>query len=82
MTVLVSQKLRIRKLGVVDYLPTWEKMKRFVDARTESTIDEYWVLQHPPVFTLDIQPGTEAVTRMPITHSAPDLLFDSLFHFY
>ena len=52
MTVLASQKLRIRKLGVVEYLPTWEKMKQFVDARTESTIDEYWVLQHPAVFTL------------------------------
>jgi len=52
MTVLASQKLRIRKLGVVEYLPTWERMKQFVDDRTEYTIDEYWVLQHPPVFTL------------------------------
>jgi lipoyl(octanoyl) transferase len=48
----VSQSLRIRRLGVVDYLPTWEKMKQFVDSRVESTIDEFWLLQHPPVFTL------------------------------
>jgi lipoyl(octanoyl) transferase len=52
MTVLAAQKLRIRKLGVVEYSPIWEEMKQFVDSRTESTIDEFWVLQHPPVFTL------------------------------
>jgi lipoyl(octanoyl) transferase len=52
MTVAVSQKLRIRRLGVVDYQSTWDDMKRFVDARSQSTVDEFWVLQHPPVFTL------------------------------
>lgn len=52
MAALERQKLLIRRLGVVDYLPTWEKMKQFVDNRTEATVDEYWILQHPAVFTL------------------------------
>ncbi len=48
----VSQILRIRRLGVVAYVPTWENMQQFVDSRIESTSDEFWLLQHPPVFTL------------------------------
>ena len=42
----------IRRLGLVDYLPTWQAMQRFTDERGASTEDEIWLLQHPPVFTL------------------------------
>lgn len=42
----------IRRLGLVDYLPTWQAMQRFTDERDASTEDEIWLLQHPPVFTL------------------------------
>lgn len=42
----------IRRLGIVDYLPTWQAMQRFTDERDPNTEDEIWVLQHPPVFTL------------------------------
>jgi len=42
----------IRRLGVVDYLPTWQAMQRFTDERDADTEDEIWLLQHPPVFTL------------------------------
>jgi lipoyl(octanoyl) transferase len=42
----------IRRLGLVDYLPTWQAMQRFTDERTADTEDEIWLLQHPPVFTL------------------------------
>ncbi len=37
--------------GLVEYLPTWEAMKRFTDQRTADTRDEIWLLQHPPTFT-------------------------------
>ena len=43
---------RVRRLGQVDYEPTWRKMQRFTDAREAATPDEVWFLQHPPVFTL------------------------------
>jgi lipoyl(octanoyl) transferase len=42
----------IRNLGRVEYVPTWQAMQRFTDERTESTADEIWFLEHPPVFTL------------------------------
>lgn len=42
----------IRRLGRVDYEPTWRAMQRFTDERDSSTPDEIWFLEHPPVFTL------------------------------
>jgi len=42
----------IRRLGRVDYEPTWRAMQRFTDERTPETPDEIWFLEHPPVFTL------------------------------
>jgi lipoyl(octanoyl) transferase len=42
----------IRRLGLVDYVPTWQAMQRFTDERTPETPDEIWFLEHPPVFTL------------------------------
>ena len=42
----------VRRLGLVDYQPTWAAMRAFTDARAPDTPDELWLLQHPPVFTL------------------------------
>jgi lipoyl(octanoyl) transferase len=42
----------IRRLGRVDYEPTWRAMQRFTDQRGPQTPDEIWFLEHPPVFTL------------------------------
>jgi len=36
---------------MVDYTPTWDAMKSFTDTRDETSPDEIWLLQHPPVFT-------------------------------
>jgi lipoyl(octanoyl) transferase len=43
--------LRVRQLGQVDYQPVWQAMQRFTAERTSDTIDELWLLEHPPVFT-------------------------------
>jgi lipoyl(octanoyl) transferase len=42
----------IRRLGRVDYEPTWLAMQEFTAARTADTPDELWIVEHPPVFTL------------------------------
>ncbi len=42
----------VRELGVTEYLPVWEAMKTFTQQRSAITVDELWVLQHHPVFTL------------------------------
>ncbi|MDH3526674.1 MAG: lipoyl(octanoyl) transferase LipB [Gammaproteobacteria bacterium] len=44
--------LAVRKLGRVDYQKTWRNMQSFTAARTATTPDELWLLEHPPVFTL------------------------------
>ncbi|MDZ7869880.1 MAG: lipoyl(octanoyl) transferase LipB [Rheinheimera sp.] len=41
----------IRDLGQVDYTSTWQRMQQFTDQRDDSTVDEIWLLEHPPVFT-------------------------------
>lgn len=41
----------VRRLGRVDYEPTYRRMRDFTHARDERTPDEIWLLEHPPVFT-------------------------------
>ncbi|SIS22953.1 lipoyl(octanoyl) transferase [Aquipseudomonas alcaligenes] len=44
-------ELVVRQLGLAEYLPTLEAMRRFTAERDESSPDEIWLLQHPRVFT-------------------------------
>jgi lipoyl(octanoyl) transferase len=44
----------VLSLGLVDYLPTWEAMKRYTAQRDANTRDEIWMVQHPPVYTLGL----------------------------
>ena len=43
--------LVVRRIGRVEYEPTWRAMQAFTAARTTDTPDEFWVLEHPPVYT-------------------------------
>lgn len=47
----IADSIIVRNLGFQEYLPTWEAMRCFTHQRTETSIDELWLLQHPPVFT-------------------------------
>ncbi|HDY97559.1 MAG TPA: lipoyl(octanoyl) transferase LipB [Pseudomonas sabulinigri] len=44
-------ELLVRELGLVEYQPTLDAMRRFTDERDAATPDEIWLLQHPAVFT-------------------------------
>ena len=44
----------IRRLGLVDYEPTWQQMKSLTLTRTPDEDDQLWLLQHPPVYTLGL----------------------------
>lgn len=48
----MSPPITIKRLGRVDYEPTWHTMQAFTAARTAETADEVWLVEHPPVFTL------------------------------
>jgi len=43
--------IHIKSLGMVDYEPTWRAMQRFTTERTADTVDEIWLVQHPPTYT-------------------------------
>jgi lipoyl(octanoyl) transferase len=46
--------VKVRNLGRVAYVPTWRAMQAFNQARDADTIDEIWLVEHPPVFTLGL----------------------------
>lgn len=44
----------VRRIGLAPYLPTLDSMREFTRRRDASSIDEIWLLEHPPVFTLGV----------------------------
>lgn len=40
--------------GIESYEASFAAMRAFTDARTVETPDEYWIVEHPPVFTLGL----------------------------
>jgi lipoyl(octanoyl) transferase len=47
----LNNTLIIRQLNQVEYTKVWQAMQHFTDTRDESTADELWLVEHPPVFT-------------------------------
>ena len=48
-----SRQLIVRRYpGLSPYEPIWRAMQAFTDARDADTVDELWVVEHSPVFTL------------------------------
>ncbi|MDO5610917.1 MAG: lipoyl(octanoyl) transferase LipB [Pseudomonadota bacterium] len=48
----ISRRVRVRELGRQAYEPVWRAMQGFTDARDAATPDEFWFVEHDPVFTL------------------------------
>lgn len=47
----VENQIIVRDLGHREYQPVWQEMQAFTDTRTDTTPDEIWLVEHPPVFT-------------------------------
>ncbi len=62
-----------KNLGTVDYQESWNAMKEFTENRQNDTPDEFWLLQHNPVFTLGLAGKVEHLLNknhaIPIIHS-------------
>ena len=43
--------INVKHLGLVPYETTWQAMRAFTDERGSDTLDELWLVEHPPVFT-------------------------------
>ena len=68
----MGQSLEVKNLGVKPYTEIWHAMKSFTDNRDESTADELWFVQHPPVYTLGQAGKLEhllAPGEIPVVHS-------------
>jgi lipoyl(octanoyl) transferase len=48
----VKPELIVKSLGLQPYQTIWQAMQDFTAARTDTTPDELWLLEHEPVFTL------------------------------
>lgn len=43
--------IRLHELGRQAYLPVWEAMRKLTDTRDAQTPDQFWLVEHEPVFT-------------------------------
>ncbi len=50
----MNQKTVIRTLGRTEFETTWRAMQDFTANRTTETPDEFWITEHPPVYTLGL----------------------------
>ncbi len=64
----------IRNLGVIDYQESWDAMKEFTENRLNDTPDEFWLLQHNPVFTLGLAGKVEHLINK--NHTIPIIYSD------
>ena len=46
--------MKTRYRGLQDYILLWREMQDFTDNRDETTPDEIWFTEHPPVFTMGL----------------------------
>ncbi|MBI4357508.1 MAG: lipoyl(octanoyl) transferase LipB [Gammaproteobacteria bacterium] len=61
---LSSSALIVRNIGCQPYLPIWRSMQTFTERRTLEDLDEFWVLEHPPVFTQGLAGKKEHVLSL------------------
>ncbi len=52
MNAAASHETILRRLGTLDYLQCWQRMRAFTNARSHGSADEFWLVEHPAVFTL------------------------------
>ena len=55
--------LIVKRLGRVDYEPTFQAMQDLTATRTAETPDELWIVEHPPVYTLGQAGKPEHILR-------------------
>ena len=53
----------VKRLGRVDYAPTFQAMQDFTATRTAETPDELWIVEPPPVYTLGQAGKPEHILR-------------------
>lgn len=62
----------VKRLGCVEYARALREMQSFTAGRSESSADEIWLLQHPPVYTVGLAGRAahlpRSATGIPVVH--------------
>jgi lipoyl(octanoyl) transferase len=67
---LVLNRVVTRRLGQLPYERALEDMRAFTARRSESSADELWLLEHPPVYTLGQGAQARSITNdIPVVKS-------------
>lgn len=69
---VTERRWRVRQLGRMEYLETWEAMRGFTMTRGPATADELWLVEHPPVYTVGLSCRDETratIGGVPLVHS-------------
>lgn len=59
----LNADLRVKRLGLAEFQPTYAAMRQFTASRRQNTPDELWLLQHPPVYTAGLACRPEHLPR-------------------
>lgn len=54
----------VRRLGRVEYEPAWRAMQEYTARRGADGVDELWLTEHPPVYTLGVAGRAEHLPRV------------------
>ncbi len=57
----VRDRVGLRALGRIDYARAMAAMREYTERRDAHTLDELWLLEHPPVYTLGLKAHGKAV---------------------
>ena len=56
-------EMLVRRLGRLEYEPSWRAMQEFTAQRGNDAADELWLTEHPPVYTLGVAGRAEHLPR-------------------
>ena len=63
--MMIQNTIKIVKYpDLMPYQETWQAMQTFTEQRTQETVDQIWVLQHFPVYTLGLATKPEHILKI------------------
>jgi lipoyl(octanoyl) transferase len=68
---IAVRRMVLRRMGLVPYHEAYRAMQRFTTTRDDSTQDELWLVEHPPVYTVGLAGRPEHFPRsgdIPLEH--------------
>ncbi len=54
-------RVKISDLGLQDYQSTWQSMVQFTEQRSNTSHDQIWLVEHPPVYTMGLAAKKEHI---------------------